>query len=172
MAAQESLMKLRPVSSEAAMQDAEARFSELAAQAGRAAHQRVLQRLGKVMKAQDGQLAEAHADSHRRAARDGAQPPQHPLKGSALPRLRVLPGRDARDRRVHHPQRRGLVRITCRVCVGHHGADAGSAAPASTIKPAPSALLKWLSMISSPHDSGAGDGHAAVHQRCRAGDEG
>ncbi|NML17923.1 hypothetical protein HHL10_23410 [Azohydromonas sp. G-1-1-14] len=48
--------------SEAAMQDAEARFPELAAQAGRAAHQRALQRLGKVVKAQDGQLVEARAD--------------------------------------------------------------------------------------------------------------
>jgi hypothetical protein len=62
MAAQESPMKHRPVLSEAAMQDAEARFPELAAQAGRAAHQRALQRLGKVVKVQDGQLVEARAD--------------------------------------------------------------------------------------------------------------
>lgn len=52
----------RPVLSEAALQDAEAWFPELAAQAGRAAYQRALQRLRKVVKAQDGRLVEARAD--------------------------------------------------------------------------------------------------------------
>lgn len=62
MASHESPTKHRAPLSEAAMQDAEARFPELAAQAGRAAHQRALQRLGKVVRAQDGQLVEARAD--------------------------------------------------------------------------------------------------------------
>lgn len=71
-------MKRPPVLSEAMMQDAEARFPELAARAGRAAYQRALQQQGRVVKSQDGQLVEAWADGTVRVLQ--SLPPATPVK--------------------------------------------------------------------------------------------
>jgi protein PhnA len=51
-----------PTLSEASMVEAEARIPELAAKAGRAAHDRALKSRGVVVKADKGQLVEARSD--------------------------------------------------------------------------------------------------------------
>lgn len=55
---------------EAAMQSAEARIPELAAQAVRQARQQALKTSGKVVETFNGQLVETYADGHRRVLRD------------------------------------------------------------------------------------------------------
>jgi hypothetical protein len=71
-------MKRRQPISEAHMLDAEARFPELAAQAGRAAHERTLASTGRVVKAIKGQVIEAKNDGSIRVLQQ--LPPATPVK--------------------------------------------------------------------------------------------
>lgn len=59
-------MKRIPSLTEAKMRAAEARIPELAAEAGRAAHQRALSQAGKVVKVANGAVIEQHADGSSR----------------------------------------------------------------------------------------------------------
>jgi len=78
-------MKPIPPLSETNMQIAEARIPELAARAGRAAHQRALAQAGKVVMAANGQLVEASADGSVRVIH--ALPPATKVrKGTVLTR--------------------------------------------------------------------------------------
>lgn len=78
-------MKRRPQLSEASMLAAEARFPELAARAGRAAHQRALTQTGWVVTAVNDQIIEAKRDGSVRVI--GDLPPATPVqKGMVLRR--------------------------------------------------------------------------------------
>jgi len=78
-------MKRRPELSEESLLAAEARFPELAARAGRAAHERALVQTGWVVKAVNGQIIETTRDGAVRVI--GNLPPPTPVqKGLVLRR--------------------------------------------------------------------------------------
>lgn len=84
------LMSRIPPISEDRMLDAEARFPELAARAGRAAHERALKNTGRVVMKKAGRLVELRADGSEHVIK--ALPADTPVQpGLVLKRKKAAP---------------------------------------------------------------------------------